>query len=651
MKDVLMKKEVERYLCKSKLKNINIFYKEYRPLYNKKKLPLLTSSNTANFFTKRKKGKIEPITTRPPDAQFQSLKIIKDKLLLNLNKNIKLKSHNNYNTIKSPNKRLNLNHIKSFYLETDKNHSNCLINFYEYFEKEIFSNEIYSNLEYNQNEIYANKDIYKNLIEENINYLKKNKNENKRVKFEKVFYYGKQHNKEMNLSFETLKISFKNMSSPPEIQEKDKIIIFPFELLPIFYYKGIESFIKFLSSVIKIENNFEKIYFEEDKIAEALNNIKDFMSPEEELNDSKDDSNNSLEFENNFMEKFIKETPIDVKPPILQKNNEFLKFNNFIFFWVTNNTTMIVTVTLPCISLNLLENKIVINQYITYELLFYLYKNNFIHWEYYILKYLSSYTKFRYIFQQIGSHSKIFNQTIFLTEPKALVNNFGQDNLVNVYSDHSGKNRILTFKSFYITANLLDMNYHYEKIYNIYFNFFHYVKLYEISKYTSKILFLIRFLELNKEKHSLSFDYKSFDEFNANAWLGDIKICTNEKFNYDAQSEDLYTEIDSFPKKIKIKFIRPRWSIVKFEGKKENIKTWEIGQELEKELIDCILNSGSDSWTNLLNECLKKLDEPVHILPSVTKKKLKLKKRNTKVFIYQSESEKRIRKRFSKNIQ
>ena len=42
------------------------------------------------------------------------------------------------------------------------------------------------------------------------------------------------------------------------------------------------------------------------------------------------------------------------------------------------------------------------------------------------------------------------------------------------------------------------------------------------------------------------------------------------------------------------------------EYKNEIMKTWEIGNELEKELVNSIVDSGSDSWTKLLNECLKK---------------------------------------------
>ena len=54
-------------------------------------------------------------------------------------------------------------------------------------------------------------------------------------------------------------------------------------------------------------------------------------------------------------------------------------------------------------------------------------------------------------------------------------------------------------------------------------------------------------------------------------------------------------------------------------------KTWEIGNELEKELVDSILNV-PDSWTNLMNGCLKKVNEPVPVIPRVKTKRKKLKK-------------------------
>ena len=72
-------------------------------------------------------------------------------------------------------------------------------------------------------------------------------------------------------------ISFQDMSLPNDTQDKCIKINFPFALLPIFYYKGFEAFIKFLSVVIKIENNFEKIFLIENKIYDALNELKDFQ--------------------------------------------------------------------------------------------------------------------------------------------------------------------------------------------------------------------------------------------------------------------------------------------------------------------------------------------------------------------------------------
>ena len=71
-------------------------------------------------------------------------------------------------------------------------------------------------------------------------------------------------------------------------------------------------------------------------------------------------------------------------------------------------------------------------------------------------------------------------------------------------------------------------------------------------------------------------------------------------------------------KKIKIKFNKPQWTIIKFENGKEINKTWEIGKELETDLVLSILYGGTETWTNLLNKCLKKLNEIVPDLPKTS---------------------------------
>ena len=112
-------------------------------------------------------------------------------------------------------------------------------------------------------------------------------------------------------------ISLQDMSMPNDEQEKCFQINFPFALLPIFYFKGFETFIKFLSIVIKMENNFEKIIFREHKIYEAINDLKDYQIKNENEDDEKEKniglSNDSLE----------KEKPMELRPPILNKYKFF----------------------------------------------------------------------------------------------------------------------------------------------------------------------------------------------------------------------------------------------------------------------------------------------------------------------------------------
>jgi hypothetical protein len=636
-----MKKAIEGYLSKSNLKNFNTFYKEYKSLYNKKNLTLISKSQKPNYFYQKKKVKsinIKPLSTEPYSNQFNSEKKINPNITgkdFNLKNSIKQKLKI---LLKTPTNKRNLSrNLKSQYensntltLDGEKtNAKNCIMNFINDYEKDFFSDSIYLNLDYNENEIYNNEFFYEDLIRKKIIYFRNKQTFNKKKKFEKKFFYGK-YQKEINLTFNSLQITFQRMILPSEMQnqESEPPITFdlPFDLLPIFYYKGIHTFIKFLSRVIRIENNFEKIIFKEDKLCEELSRIKEYEINLDESNElegslildlisESSNSNRNITYKEDKKNKFI-----HLKPQSLNRGGNFLKFSHFIFFWITNTKTYITTVSLPSIHLNILDNKITINNFVDYELLFHLYRKNFENWEYYIIKNLSCYSKFRTVFQQINCNSKVYDKNIYLKEPKQKINAFSDETLVNVYTDQFNNNIILVFRSFHVLATITDLCYHSEKSYNLHFNFFQYIKLYEVAKYSSKVYFLIKFMTVNKEYNTLNFNYEEFDKFDNQVWMSNIKKFSIKSLYKNELKDDLVHEFGIFPKKIRVEYVMPKYSIIKMENENEILKTLDIGKDLEKDLIDSMENAGSDSWTKFLNECLKKLNEPVPVLPSIHKR-------------------------------
>ena len=653
--------------------NYKEYYNNFNESYYKSQLPLLNKSKSYNSFIETNIKTIENNKNHKnyllKQIPFPFKKIrkinLKSKLMPKINPlydNTGLLNNSFSSKKKSRNLVLNQETsskcLGSIPLNLKKSNSNFMINFFNDYEKDFFSEIDYSHLEYNEYEIYKNKTEYENLIKEKIKYFKKEKNHNPTIKLEKNFHYGR-YKKEINLTLNSLFITFEDMSLPKELQNKDLKIDFPFALLPLFYYKGIDTFLKLLSVIIKVENNFEKISFDEESIYVALNNLNDFQTTPKEENEQKNfffpnisirNSDDKSEF--SFQTPKVIETPISLRPPILKRNQFFLNFSYFIFFWTTNTRTFITKVTLPCINLNILENKILIQQFIDFELLFFLYERNFLNWEYYVIKYLSSFAKFRSLFQQLGSHNNIYNETFFLKQPKTKINTFSQESLLNVYTDQFNHNQVLKFKSFYIIVNFIDVNYSCEKIYHIYFSFFQYVKLYEIAKYSSKIVFLIKFLEINNDTHTLNFKYKEYDDFDIKSWMENINKFSKKSLIKHDMHEKLYREFDIYTKKLKIEFKKPQWSIIKFQNQNEEIKTWEIGKELEIELVESILHGNTKNWTKLLNECLKKLNEPIpiieHSLSSLSFKKKNRKKGNKS--ISSIGSSRKSRSRFTKII-
>ena len=497
------------------------------------------------------------------------------------------------------------------------------INFFEDYEKDFFPDVDYSNLEYKESEIFGKEKIYENLIKDKILYFQREKNENNIIKLEKDLYYGK-YKKEIRLTLKSIHISFEDMNLSKKLQNQNLKVDIPFALIPLLYYKGINSFIRILSQIIKVEKNFEEVYFDDSSVQKALNNIKDFKII------SKKNCDKKLNIFDSESKIGNNEKPIVLKSPSLTKNKNFLKFNIFVFYWVTNDKTYSVTVTLPIMTLNILEEKIVMNRFIDYELLFFLYKRNFLNWEFFIIKYLSSYSKFRNIIRKLGQNTTIYNEEFFLKEPKIKYNSFSDEVLLNIYTDQFCRNQVVEFKSFYVLINFIDTNYSYEKIYEIHFNFLQYLKLYEISKYSNKILFLIKFLEINNEIHSLDFNFKEYDEFDIKNWMDNIRKFSSKSLQ-NIFDEKLTGEFVICSKKIKIAFKKPKWSLLRIENDKERTKNLEIGKDLEEEFVQCMYHEISDNWKKLVNECLKKLNEPVSVLPMLSSKK-RFKRMGTKAF-------------------
>ena len=152
------------------------------------------------------------------------------------------------------------------------------------------------------------------------------------------------------------------MSLPKELKYKKLKIDFPFSLLPLFYYKGIQSFQKLLSACIKVENNFEKVYLDEDSLYIALNHIQDFETEEveEKVNiDTIKTIDDKIELLTPDFQR-DKIVPINLRPPILQRNIFFLKYNYFIFFFFSYFKVYFFKFILFCIILKILYNNILI---------------------------------------------------------------------------------------------------------------------------------------------------------------------------------------------------------------------------------------------------------------------------------------------------
>jgi hypothetical protein len=86
-------------------------------------------------------------------------------------------------------------------------------------------------------------------------------------------------------------------------------------------------------------------------------------------------------------------------------------------------------------------------------------------------------------------------------------------------------------KSFIAIIRFADIKTFKANEYKIYFNFSQLQKFQKMEKYVDKISFLIKFIDINYKKKSVSMNYKSLDHFDENKWIKEFNQYNTQYLN------------------------------------------------------------------------------------------------------------------------
>ena len=198
-------------------------------------------------------------------------------------------------------------------------------------ENNYFSKPEYEYLTYDENEIFGKDNIssYEEIIKNKIIELQSTYNKNDTITKQKTYQYGFDKRK-IVLTLDSLKIKIYEIKKEdaPVLERKSDTPYFeytlPFALLPLFYFKGIDSFLIILTKIITFKENNLKFELEEKSdqiIGKILKNCNDFDISNE----------NNAELDNNYNEKEIYINDTDMNNSGVRsfsKQNSIIKKNN-----------------------------------------------------------------------------------------------------------------------------------------------------------------------------------------------------------------------------------------------------------------------------------------------------------------------------------
>ena len=602
IKDIKKKKKINFFICE------NNYGGKYNKLFDK-------NFNKNNIYIRNKKFP-------PPDfyKNFHSFRSIYP-----------------VEEIKSPEER-----IKDFFM----------------FLNTTFIKDNYNNLKYDENEIFGHKDDYLKYIKDEFNYFyQKEKEVDKKAFLFQIFKTKDYGNVELYLKSARIEIvdeSFKDNNvklsiSIPfnlmfliyliNIEQLNKIIFYLLNKLSITETNNVLSeeeskkfFLEILSKIkyegntiildsesINIKKNYER-YYSKINFLEKIQLVSESIRFSYFLSDFyknpdiikiKDNTNYSVYSSNNSYN----------KKRIIFKNN----INYYKIILISQNYNKYrIQLIMPEVSMIFNDFEKQLNNCINKELFIFLYQNNFMDWDFYILHYLFYQKNFRFFIGRVLSLKNNFN--LFLTKniinrkknkiefskdikkdiniSSSINNSFKKYYLSNLYSSKfninendvefmfsylSQKNNIsfCLLKSFTVYAFINNINK--PNIYEFNFTFKQMRILYFSSLFKNFDLFLKRLIYIKTD--IIYLDYSNFENFYS---------MTNDeiyeyffRLNQNNKEEDIIDNNSSI-NTLKIKIREPHIEIISNDNKNETLSQFHI--EINRDFLKILINNEVTEW-------------------------------------------------------
>ncbi len=584
----------------------------------------------------------------------------------------------------------NMKNIKKVSLESQ----NPIISdfFYKWTQKYNFDiknpkGNKFSSLCYDDKKIFYTN--YDDFLREKINYIKKHKMENLQEELKSEFFDTS--GRKIKLELFSIKIIFKELDDNNIENDREQTINLPLSYVFLFYINGFIFFKKILLSSIYFSNNYTKINFTDEKIYtlikkyftnendfknifynEKKNTVTNFkrsiIKKDSQIFNSKIKLKKSMTINRNIETKKFTGKPMSLlnnkkleikrikifhvnremqkkekEKELMKDHNDKIELNylkdniydEFIFLWETPNKTFKVIIQLPIITLwsELLNETIV--TYCDKNLFLYMFKNNFINWDFYALHYFFSIKLFRKTIIQRFSYktknilrtairykntefsdnnyfnndnnksenrkisSLMFNKILYIRNKR--VNNFlneKNESLLFFYTDIFNINSIIEFHSYSIFIDYNELNP--TKEWQFFLNFKQMLYLTLINKFELLETFLPKIIKSNFEYGTLDIDFSVFNDFNANILNYTKKEVFNKYHSLDLDNNNKKNE------NMKIVIKKP---YIKIEKMVEEINSTNINDEIEltNEMLNKMRKMGNNLlWTKII---LKMIDE------------------------------------------